>query len=67
MSHLSQDNREGYPGDMLTQVKYTWTNDNQLYINIRATATKPTPVNVTSYCLFNLAGHVRHERKALLI
>ncbi|EFN77740.1 Aldose 1-epimerase [Harpegnathos saltator] len=38
-------------------VKYTWTDDNQLHINIRATATKSTPVNVTSYCLFNLAGH----------
>ncbi|XP_019699819.1 aldose 1-epimerase [Harpegnathos saltator] len=57
MSHLSRDSREGYPGDLLTQVKYTWTDDNQLHINIRATATKSTPVNVTSYCLFNLAGH----------
>lgn len=65
MSHLSQDNTEGYPGDLLTQVKYTWTDDNQLHINIRATSTKSTPINATSYCLFNLAGHVRYERKVL--
>ncbi|XP_020300175.1 aldose 1-epimerase-like isoform X2 [Pseudomyrmex gracilis] len=57
MSHLSRDNSEGYPGDMLTQVKYTWTDDNQLHINVRATSTKFTPANVTNYCLFNLAGH----------
>lgn len=59
MSHLSPAGREGYPGYMLTQVKYTWTDDNQLHINIRATATEPTPANVTNYSLINLAGHVR--------
>ncbi|XP_076168800.1 galactose mutarotase [Ptiloglossa arizonensis] len=57
MSHLSRANSEGYPGDMLTQVKYSWTDDNQLRINIRATATQPTPVNITANCLMNLAGH----------
>lgn len=59
MSYLSRANSEGYPGDVLTQVKYTWTDDNQLHINIRATATRSTPVNITNYCVFNLAGHVR--------
>ncbi|XP_076244003.1 galactose mutarotase [Calliopsis andreniformis] len=57
MSHLSRANSEGYPGDMLTQVKYSWTDDNQLHISIRATATQPTPVNITTNCLMNLAGH----------
>ncbi|CAL1678752.1 unnamed protein product [Lasius platythorax] len=55
MSHLSRD--EVYPGDVLTQIKYTWTDDNQLHINIRATSTKSTVINITNYCLFNLAGH----------
>ena len=58
MSHLSRSDIEGYPGHMLIQVKYSWTNENELHINIRATATKPTPANITNYCLFNLAGHV---------
>ncbi|XP_011702493.1 PREDICTED: aldose 1-epimerase-like isoform X2 [Wasmannia auropunctata] len=57
MSHLSQSYSQGYPGDVLTQIKYTWTDDNQLHINIRATSTSPTPINITNYCLFNLAGH----------
>lgn len=67
MSHLSRANSEGYPGDVLTQVKYTWTDDNQLHINIRATSTKTTLVNITNYCLFNLAGHVRIKCRALIL
>ncbi|XP_066589000.1 galactose mutarotase-like [Prorops nasuta] len=57
MSHLSYNGNEGYPGFMLTQVKYSWTDDNELHINICATSTKSTPVNISNYCLFNLAGH----------
>ncbi|XP_076223012.1 galactose mutarotase [Nomia melanderi] len=57
MSHYSPANNEGYPGDMLTQVKFCWTDDNQLHVNIRATATQPTPANITFNCLMNLAGH----------
>ncbi|XP_053997930.1 galactose mutarotase-like [Hylaeus anthracinus] len=57
MSHVSHANSEGYPGNMLTQVKYSWTDDNQLRINIRATATQQTPANITTNCLMNLAGH----------
>ncbi|KAH0945061.1 hypothetical protein HN011_005297 [Eciton burchellii] len=57
MSHLSQTDSGGYLGDVLTQVNYTWTDDSQLLINIRATTTIPTHINVTNYCLFNLAGH----------
>ncbi|XP_043799126.1 galactose mutarotase-like [Apis laboriosa] len=57
MTHTSSRNSEGYPGDLLTQIKYSWTDDNQLIINIRACATEPTPVNITNNCLMNLAGH----------
>lgn len=57
MTHTSTKNSEGYPGDLLTQIKYSWTDDNQLIINIRACATEPTPVNITNNCLMNLAGH----------
>lgn len=59
MTHTSSKNSEGYPGDLLTQIKYSWTDDNQLIINIRACATEPTPVNITNNCLMNLAGHVK--------
>lgn len=61
MSHLSRTDSEGFPGDVLAQVNYTWTDDSELRINIRATSTMPTPINITNYCLFNLAGHVRFQ------
>ncbi|XP_076763553.1 galactose mutarotase [Xylocopa sonorina] len=57
MSHLSPANSEGYPGNMLTQIKYSWTDNNQLRMNIRASATQSTPANITVNCLMNLAGH----------
>ncbi|XP_076393396.1 galactose mutarotase isoform X2 [Megachile rotundata] len=57
MSYLSPANSEGYPGNMLTQIKYSWTDNNHLRVNIRATATQSTPVNITANCLMNLAGH----------
>ncbi|XP_043480596.1 galactose mutarotase-like [Leptopilina heterotoma] len=46
-----------YSGHMLIQVKYSWTNENELHINIRARSTKSTPANFTNYSFFNLAGH----------
>ncbi|XP_076384706.1 galactose mutarotase [Megalopta genalis] len=57
MTHHSPANCQGYPGDMLIQIKFSWTDDNQLGINIRAQATQPTPANITTNCLMNLAGH----------
>ena len=63
MTHLSPANSEGYPGDVLTQIKYSWTDDNQLLMNIRASSTQPTPVDVTTNCLMNLAGHVKFPIK----
>ncbi|XP_034945500.1 aldose 1-epimerase-like [Chelonus insularis] len=57
MSHLSRNGSEGYPGDMLIQVKYTWTDDNELQIVIRATCTQPTPVDISNCYFLNLAGH----------
>ncbi|XP_046417476.1 galactose mutarotase-like [Neodiprion fabricii] len=57
MSNLSYANVEGWRGKMLTQVKFAWTDENQLHVNIRASSTEPTPVNITTRCLFNLAGH----------
>lgn len=48
----------GHPGSLMTQVKYTWTDENHLHVEISAVGVRPNPVNITSQCLFNLAGHV---------
>ena len=60
MSHLSRGGDGGRLGDMLIQVKYSWTDENELNVGIRATCTQPMITNITSYCPMNLAGHVRH-------
>lgn len=58
MTYLSPDGEEGYPGAVLTTVTFQLTPDNRLIIGIRASVTRPTPINITNHAYFNLAGHV---------
>ncbi|XP_059619599.1 galactose mutarotase isoform X2 [Phlebotomus argentipes] len=57
LSHFSPDDFEGYPGDLLVQVRYELTDDDALKINFSATTSKLTSVNLTNHSYFNLAGH----------
>ncbi|XP_011505661.1 PREDICTED: aldose 1-epimerase-like [Ceratosolen solmsi marchali] len=57
MSLLSDDGEEGYPGSVFTTIKFRLTNNNSLEINMRASTSKPTVVNLSHGSLFNLAGH----------
>lgn len=45
---------EGYPGDVNVTVIYSLTGDNGLKIQYYATASKPTPINLTNHSYFNL-------------
>jgi aldose 1-epimerase len=54
--HTSPDNDEGYPGKVDVTVVMTLTDRNELQIDYTATATKPTPINLTNHTYFNLAG-----------
>ena len=56
LEYLSQDGEEGYPGNLLTKISYTWTDKNELKIEYRATTDKPTVINLTNHSYFNLAG-----------
>lgn len=58
MTYLSEDGEEGYPGAVLSTVRFRLTPDDRLEIGIRATTTNSTIVNISHGSLFNLAGHV---------
>ena len=56
LTHLSPDGHEGFPGNLNVKVIYTLTNDNSLSIDYFAETDKPTVVNFTNHCYFNLNG-----------
>ena len=57
LTYHSPDGEEGYPSDVDVTVEYVLTNDNELRIEIMATASAPTPVNIVHHSYWNLAGH----------
>lgn len=53
---ISNDGDAGYPGELKVQAKYTWNNQDELKLELSATTTEPTIVNLTNHTYFNLKG-----------
>ncbi|MDZ8119188.1 aldose epimerase family protein [Pontiella agarivorans] len=52
----SPDGDQGYPGTLSVELLFTWTNGNELKLEYRATADRPTVCDLTHHTYFNLAG-----------
>ncbi len=56
LSYLSWDGEEGYPGNLMANVAYLLTEDDELRIEYEATTDRDTVVNLSHHSYFNLAG-----------
>lgn len=56
LSCLCKDEEEGFPGNLKIEVIYSWSETNELSIQITANTDKATPVNITNHAYFNLNG-----------
>ncbi len=53
----SKDGDQGYPGNVIIDITYTLTVDNELQITYDATTDADTIINLTNHSYFNLDGH----------
>lgn len=56
-AHHSPDGHGGYPGALDIAVTYRLSDDNVLSIDMTATTTAPTVLNLVQHAYWNLAGH----------
>ncbi len=56
MSYTSPAGSHGFPGEMLTKVRFTLSDSNEITINYTAICSADTPINLTNHTYFNLKG-----------
>jgi aldose 1-epimerase len=50
------DMEEGFPGHVVAEVVYTWTDNDEIILDYKVTTDKKTIVNITNHAYFNLHG-----------
>lgn len=56
-SRTSPDGEENYPGTLKVAAVYTWSDDCELKLQLKAVTDSKTIINLTNHAYFNLAGH----------
>lgn len=56
LEHVSPDGDQGFPGTVTATALYSLNDQNELYIEYRATTDRPTVVGMTNHAIWNLAG-----------
>ncbi|XP_055337565.1 galactose mutarotase-like [Paramacrobiotus metropolitanus] len=54
--HNSPSGTEGYPGELVCEVEYRLTNENEVIIKIKCLAEEATIVSIPNHAYFNLGG-----------
>jgi len=56
LTYLSKDGEEGFPGNVLVQMRFNLAETNELSISMTAQTDQATPINLTHHGYFNLEG-----------
>jgi aldose 1-epimerase len=55
-TYHSPDMEMGFPGNVDAEIIYTWTDNNEIVMDYKATTDKKTVINMTNHAYFNLHG-----------